>query len=431
MSALSENLHDSASVVSTLRALQLQLPATGLEVAAGSEELGTIGSQRQRVGPHAGPVHRPSLGRATVLPLAFADDQVVAGRREKHFRSFHHPCLGLEHRSPYSARGGEQFMNRSAIDELKQRIPLLEYVQANGWKVARSIRGGRFLGLCPLHDDHNPSFLVDPCRNLFYCYGCARGGDVIRFAELYHKVKFPQAVLLLRQCCGVTPLLEQVTNFYRMQLTRHREAVSYLQQRGLQTPEVIDHMRIGYAPGRCLRAWLGQLGYAPPALHQAGLVNADGYDTYAHRIVFPLEGNLYGRSIGDAAPHRFLPGGKGGLYAWEQVRQCEEIILVEGLFDYAVLWQAGFHNVTCLLGNRPNTTQFQQLCDGRRNVYIAFDSDANQSGQRTAQSMARRLRAQGVPAFQVLLPDGHDPNSFFVQGGYAQQFQLLLEAARP
>jgi DNA primase len=322
-------------------------------------------------------------------------------------------------------------MNRSAIDELKQRIPLLEYVQANGWKVARSIRGGRFLGLCPLHDDHHPSFLVDPCRNLFYCYGCARGGDVIRFAELYHNVKFPQAVVLLRQWCGVAPLLENVTTFYRMQLPRHREAVSYLQQRGLQTPEVIDHMRIGYAPGRCLRAWLGQLGYEPPALHQAGLVNANGYDTYAHRIVFPLEGNLYGRSIGDAAPHRVLPGGKGGLYAWEQVRQCEEIIVVEGLFDYAVLWQAGFRNVTCLLGNHPNLTQLQQLCDGPRNVYIAFDSDANQSGQRAAQCVARRLRAHGVPAFQVLLPDGHDPNSFFVQGGRVQQFKLLLEAARP
>src|SRR6202011_3274789 len=120
----------------------------------------------------------------------------------------------------------------------------------------------------------------------------------------YHKVRFPQAVVLLRQWCGVTPLLEQVTNFYRMQLTLHREAVSYLQQRGLQTSEVIDHMRIGYAPGRCLRAWLGQLGYAPPALHQAGLVNANGYDIYVHRIVFPLEGNLYAERTQAWPPHR-------------------------------------------------------------------------------------------------------------------------------
>ena len=322
-------------------------------------------------------------------------------------------------------------MNRSAIDELKQQIPLLDYLRAQGWQPSRSIQNGRLMGLCPLHADHSPSFLADPRRNLFYCYGCARGGDVIRFAELYHPVRFPQAVALLHQWRGVNPLLEQVASFYRIQLSRHREAVSYLQQRGLNAPEVLDHMRIGYAPGRCLRAWLNQLGYASQTLHQAGLVNAHGNDAYARRIVFPLEGNLYGRSIGSAAPHRFLPGGKGGLYAWQGVHQYDEIILVEGLFDYAVLWQAGFHNVTCLLGNHPNERQLQQLCDGPRTIYIAFDSDANGSGQSAAQSMARRLRAHGVCAFQTLLPDGQDPNSFFVQGGSAQQFQRLLEAARP
>jgi DNA primase len=103
------------------------------------------------------------------------------------------------------------------------------------------------MGLCPLHNDHRPSFLADPCRNLFFCYGCARGGDVIRFAELYHQMKFPQAVALLRESCGVTPLLEEVSNFYGMQLSRHREAVSYLQQRGLHAPEITERMRIGYA----------------------------------------------------------------------------------------------------------------------------------------------------------------------------------------
>lgn len=321
-------------------------------------------------------------------------------------------------------------MNRGAIDELKQQIPLLDYLRAQGWRPTRSIRGGRFMGLCPLHNDHSPSFLADPDRNLFYCYGCARGGDVIRFAELYHHVRFPQAVAMLRQWYGVAPLLEEVTSFYAIQLSRHREAVSYLERRGLQSPEVIKHMRIGYAPGRCLRAWMSQLGYAIETLHHAGLVSANGYDTYAHRIVFPLEGNLYGRSIGDAPPHRFLPGGKGGLYAWEQIRQCEEIILVEGLFDYAVLWQAGFRNVTCTLGIHPNARQFQQLCSGPRAVYLAFDTDANGSGQSAAQSLAQRLGAHGVSAFRVPLPEGSDPNSFFVQGGDAQRFQELLEASR-
>ena len=171
------------------------------------------------------------------------------------------------------------------------------------------------MGLCPLHDDHKPSFLVDPHKNLFYCYGCGRGGDVIRFAELYHQVRFPQAVALLHQWRGLPPLLHEAAGFYRMQLHRHSEAVAYLYQRGIRSPELIEHMRIGYAPGGCLRGWLMQLGYPLQTLRQAGLVTASGYDAYIHRVVFPLEGNLYGRSLSAAAPpHRFLPGAKGGLY---------------------------------------------------------------------------------------------------------------------
>ena len=117
-----------------------------------------------------------------------------------------------------------------------------------------------------------------------------------------------------------------------------------------------------------------------------------------------------------APAHRFLPGAKGGLYLWEQVRQCPEVILVEGLFDYAVLWQAGFHNVTCSMGNHLNARQFRQLCDRPRTVYLAFDADANGSGQQAAQALARRLREQGINVRRVSLPDGHDPNSFFVAG---------------
>ena len=90
-------------------------------------------------------------------------------------------------------------MSRKALDELKQQVPLLDYLQGHDWRPIRRIRGGRIMGLCPLHTDHRPSFLLDPRKNLFYCYGCGRGGDVIRFAELYHQVKSLQAVALLRE----------------------------------------------------------------------------------------------------------------------------------------------------------------------------------------------------------------------------------------
>ena len=284
-------------------------------------------------------------------------------------------------------------MSRKALDELKQQIPLLDYLQGQDWQPSRQLSQGRWMGLCPLHPDHNPSFLVDSGKSLFFCYGCGRGGDVIRFAELYHQVKFPQALALLQQWRGLAPLLHEAASFYRVQLHRHGEAVAYLHQRGVHSPELIEHMQIGYAPGGCLRSWLTRLGYPLPALRQAGLVTAAGYDAYLHRIVFPLEANLYGRSISVSAPaHRFLPGVKGGLYEWERVRRYPEVILVEGLFDYAVLWEAGFQNVTCSLGTHLNARQFRQLCDGKRTVYLAFDADTNGSGRHAAESLACRLR---------------------------------------
>jgi DNA primase len=348
------------------------------------------------------------------------------------FVDTHHRCLGSQRGLPYSANRGKQSVNRTALDELKQQIPLLEYLQAHGWQQARPIGFGRFLGLCPLHADHRPSLLVDPHKNLFHCYGCRRGGDVIRFAQLYHQVKFPHAVALLREWLGVAPLLHQAVDYYRIQLHRHGEAVAYLHQRGLRSPELIEHMRIGYAPGGCLRGWLTQLGHSLPALRQAGLVTGMGYDAYVRRIVFPLEGNLYGRSISPSAPpHRFLPGSKGGLYSWTQVQSEPEVILVEGLFDYAALWEAGFRNVTCSLGAHLNVCQLRQLCDGLRTVYLAFDTDRNGSGQQAGQHLARTLRQRGLTVRFVSLPEGHDPNSFFTSGGDARQFQALLESALP
>src|SRR5207247_1486641 len=125
----------------------------------------------------------------------------------------HHPCLGSQRGLPYSADRGKQSVTRRALDELKQQIPLMEYLQAHDWR-------------------------------------------------------------------GLRSLLHEAAGFYRMQLHRHAEAVAYLCQRGICSPEVIEHMRIGYAPGGCLRGWLTQLGYPVQALRQAGLVTAAGYDTY-------------------------------------------------------------------------------------------------------------------------------------------------------
>ena len=321
-------------------------------------------------------------------------------------------------------------MTRQALDDLKQQISLMTYLEAQNWHPQRPLSRGRWMGLCPLHQDHNPSFLVDPQHNLFYCYGCGQGGDLIRFAELYHQVEFPQALAMLLAWRGTAPLLDEAARFYRAQLWRHSTARTYLKQRGVNSPDVIEHMRIGYAPGGCLCRQLVGLGYSPSVLYQAGLVTAVGRDAFSDRIVFPLERNLYGRSLSPSpAPHRFLPGSKGGLYGWSQVQSCPTVILVEGLFDYAALWEAGFRNVTCSLGTHLNTRQLRQLCDAPRTVYIVFDADRNGSGQHAAHRLGQTLRLAGVSIRIVALPVGHDPNSFFAAGADALQFHALLEGA--
>src|SRR5262249_19552047 len=88
-----------------------------------------------------------------------------------------------------------------------------DYLQTQNWRPMRRICGGRLMGLCPLHLDRKPSFLVDPLKNLFYCYGCGRGGDLIRFVELYHDVSFGEALALLRRSARVGSLLSDVARF--------------------------------------------------------------------------------------------------------------------------------------------------------------------------------------------------------------------------
>jgi DNA primase len=325
------------------------------------------------------------------------------------------------------------------VETLKRRLPLLDYLRQHNW-ASRPAGRSEFVGLCPLHDETRPSFYVNTRKDVFYCHGCGQGGDLIRFVQLSRRLSFRQSLACLDS--QTTPeadpvaVLEQAAVFYQQQLDNYPEALSYLNRRGLHDRALISELEIGYAPGGSLRRHLAAQGYSFDLLRQVGLLNMNGSDAFYQRIVFPLRQgehivNLYGRSTGAAFAHRFMPGTKGGLYAWEKVRHCPEVIVVEGLFDYAVLRQAGFPNVTCSLGTHLNADQFVQLCEGPRTVYLTFDVDDNQSGQRAAEQLAHRLVAKGIATRRVLLPQGHDPNSFFVQGGDAHEFQSLVEAALP
>ena len=228
------------------------------------------------------------------------------------------------------------------LERLKQRLPLLEYLQRHNWTARRTGAPQEFVGLCPLHQETRPSFYVNARKNLFYCHGCARGGDLIRFVELFRNLSFRQSVAHLQRelaPASDAQLLEQTVAFYQLQLHRCAEAVQYLEQRGLRHPDCLEELGIGYAPGGNLHRYLAHLGYSFDRLLQIGLINNRGGDAFCRRVIFPCRQhgqivNLYGRSIGTAFPHRLLPRSKGGLFAWDSVRHSSS---QRGACPYRVL----------------------------------------------------------------------------------------------
>jgi len=239
-------------------------------------------------------------------------------------------------------------------------ISLLDYLEQRGWKKLRDNGGDEVLGLCPLHLESIPSFYVNRRKQAFYCHGCDRGGGLARLIDLLEGRPEPAE--------GFRPpkqLMEQTYCFYQRQLARN-EACAYLTGRGIHDLEVIQRMRIGYAPGTCLRGYLTRLGYSHDAMRNRRLVDSGGRDCLFRCLTFPLPecGDLYGRSLfpHGLCRHRFLPGSKGGLYGWNQAMAFPRVMVVEGLFDAAALWQAGFPQSVAALGSHLNDRQLSELC---------------------------------------------------------------------
>ena len=367
----------------------------------------------------------------------------------------------------------------ATIDEVRAASDLVDVVSD---RVRLKKQGKNFMGLCPFHNEKSPSFSVDAAQNLYYCFGCRRGGDVFKFIEEVEGVGFLDAVRLLADRAGI-PIQEEgagpeadrrgtllaalrfAAGFYFDQLKEPagERAVAYLKERGF-TKEAVVAFGIGAAPPGwdALATAAAEAGFKPDVLEAVGLVKsrqggaadrASGhYDVFRDRLMFPILSPI-GKVLGFGG--RILPDTQTGsddytpakyvnspetevyhkgrvLYGMKQAKRAirteREAIIVEGYADVVALWQAGVQNVVAASGTALTANQMGLLnkLDVQRLVLL-FDADA--AGRGAARKSIDLALDAALAPYAVSLPDGADPDSFVRQFG-ADAFRAYLRDER-
>jgi DNA primase len=348
---------------------------------------------------------------------------------------------------------------RQFIEDLKQHADIVVLIQDY---VSLKKTGATYKGLCPFHGEKTPSFHVNREKGFFHCFGCGAGGDVFKFLELHDKVSFQDAVRLLAQRFGMSlPALDESegqragTEERETLLKIHEAAAAWFRQQlasggGARVRRqvadrqladaTIDAMQLGFAPpGRdgLTRALL-ELGFSQALLLRAGLVvERDGgsvVDRFRNRLMIPIcrdTGAVIafgGRAVEADQQPKYLNSPETPIYskgrtlyglslAKAAIRQRNFAVLVEGYFDFAQVFQAGFPAVASC-GTAVTPQQAQQLRRFTGKVVLSFDPDT--AGQGAAARSCEMLVDQGFDVNVAILPEDQDPDTFVRrQGGAA------------
>jgi len=341
----------------------------------------------------------------------------------------------------------------SEVERLKREVSVQRLAEARGIKLHR--HGADLLGLCPFHDDRSPSLVITPAKNLWHCLGaCNMGGTAIDWVMKAQGVSFRHAVELLRAdyfplaAAPVQPvkqstvpklpppvardaddraLLVQVVDYYSRTLKQSPEALKYLASRGLQSSEIIDRFRLGFA-NRTLGYGLEDKNRVAGAemrgrLQELGILRKSGHEQFNGSLVIPVitpageVAEMYGRKITaklrEGTPlHLYLKGEHRGVWNEEALIASKEIILCEALIDALTFWVAGHRNVTASYGVNGFTADHRAAFaqHGTERVYIAYDND--DAGNKAAAKLAEELIESGLECFRVEFPKGIDANEY-------------------
>ena len=351
------------------------------------------------------------------------------------------------------------------IEEVRTRNDIVEVI--SGY-VRLQKKGSNYFGLCPFHNEKSPSFSVSPGKQMYYCFGCGAGGNVITFLMEYENQTFPEAVRTLAQRAGIAlpeaddskeakqadsrraKLLEinkEAAKYFYYQLRTERGSVGmeYLRKREL-SDETMNHFGLGYANkySNDLIQYLKSKGYSEDLIRDAGLCNVDEkhgmYDKFWNRVMFPIQDinhrviGFGGRVMGDGKP-KYLNSPETeifdksrNLYGLNFARTSRKgnVILCEGYMDVIAMHQAGFTQAVASLGTAFTSGQASLLRRYANEILLSYDSDG--AGVNAALRAIGILKEAGMIGRVINLEPYKDPDEFIKALG-GEEFQKRLDHA--
>ena len=350
------------------------------------------------------------------------------------------------------------------IDEVVSRSDIVDII--SGY-IKLKKNGSSYVGLCPFHNEKSPSFSVSPGKQLYHCFGCGVGGNVITFVMEYENYTFLEAVKYLADKAGMqlpetsyseeekknrdlkAKLLEinkiAATYYYhQLKAENGKIGLSYLQKRGL-SDTTINRFGLGYAgqTGNALYQYLKSKGYDDALLKETGLFTYERgiHDKFWNRVMFPIMDinnkviGFGGRVMGDAkpkylnSPETKLFDKSRNLYGLNAARisRKSNMIICEGYMDVISLHQAGFTQAVASLGTALTPGQAALMKRYTDNVLITYDSDA--AGVKAALRAIPILKEAGLTTKVINMQPYKDPDEFIKNLG-AEEFEKRIGSAR-
>ncbi len=351
------------------------------------------------------------------------------------------------------------------VEEVRSKNDIVDVI---GSYVKLQKKGSNYFGLCPFHAEKTPSFSVSPSKQMFYCFGCHKGGNVFTFLQEYENYTFVEALEALADRAGIelpkqelTPEKKREADKRELLLAINKEAAKYFytllrSPRGKRaydyfkgrelTDETMQKFGLGYSDQYSddLYKYLRKKGYDDAILKETGLVLIDeargGHDKFWNRPMFPIQ-DVRGRVIGFGgrvmgegnpkylnSPETKIFNKRRNLYGLYLAKATKKsyMLLCEGYMDVIALHQAGFDNAVASLGTALTEEQCRLLTRYTKEIYLTYDSDG--AGMDAAIRAIPMLTEVGITTKVINMQPKKDPDEFIKAFGAEEYEKRIREA---